>query len=327
MAAVEPGKIRNVAVVGHRGTGKTSLVEAMLFQSGAINRLGTVEQGHDHLRLGRGRAAPADVAGRLALPLRVAGPQDQPDRRPGRPGLRRRHDRCTARGRGRARRRRAPSWASRCRRRASGSAPTSSTCHASSSSTCSTASGPTSTARSSSSATHLSERCVAVNLPIGSEHELTGIVDVLHLKAYTSPEGEREGAPTEIPAEMADTVAEYREKLLDAVVETDEVADGALPRGRGARRPRRSRTRSRTRSRAASCSRSPAASRRRTSARPRCSTCWSRASPRRRSARPRSTSTAPAPRRSSSRPSPTRSRAGSTSSASSPGRSPPTRRS
>ena len=41
--AVEPGKIRNVAVVGHRGTGKTSLVEAMLYQSGATNRLGTVE--------------------------------------------------------------------------------------------------------------------------------------------------------------------------------------------------------------------------------------------------------------------------------------------
>ena len=45
MAAVEPGKIRNVAVVGHRGTGKTSLVEAMLFQSGAANRLGTIDQG------------------------------------------------------------------------------------------------------------------------------------------------------------------------------------------------------------------------------------------------------------------------------------------
>src|SRR5712692_7317924 len=41
----EPGKLRNVAIAGHRGTGKTSLVEAMLFQSGAVNRLGTVEQG------------------------------------------------------------------------------------------------------------------------------------------------------------------------------------------------------------------------------------------------------------------------------------------
>ncbi len=45
MPAVEPGKIRNVAVVGHRGTGKTSLVESMLFQAGAINRLGAIEQG------------------------------------------------------------------------------------------------------------------------------------------------------------------------------------------------------------------------------------------------------------------------------------------
>src|SRR5918997_3724698 len=44
MAAAEPSKIRNVAVIGHRGTGKTSLVEAMLFQAGATNRLGSVEQ-------------------------------------------------------------------------------------------------------------------------------------------------------------------------------------------------------------------------------------------------------------------------------------------
>ena len=42
--AHEPGKIRNVAVVGHRGTGKTSLVEAMLFQAGATNRFGTARR-------------------------------------------------------------------------------------------------------------------------------------------------------------------------------------------------------------------------------------------------------------------------------------------
>ena len=39
-------KIRNVVLLGHGGCGKTSLSEAMLFNSGAINRLGRVEDGN-----------------------------------------------------------------------------------------------------------------------------------------------------------------------------------------------------------------------------------------------------------------------------------------
>src|SRR5262249_17554051 len=68
----------------------------------------------------------------------------------------------------------------------------------------------------------LSAKCVAVHLPIGAEHELTGIVDVLHMCAYASPNGGKEGDAGAIPTEMAAAAAEYREKLLDAVVETDE---------------------------------------------------------------------------------------------------------
>jgi elongation factor G len=45
MANIDVDKIRNVAVIAHGGAGKTMLVEAMLFDSGSINRLGNVEDG------------------------------------------------------------------------------------------------------------------------------------------------------------------------------------------------------------------------------------------------------------------------------------------
>src|SRR5687768_496559 len=45
MKVYDAAAIRNVALVGHGGSGKTQLVSAMLFGSGAVNRLGRVDDG------------------------------------------------------------------------------------------------------------------------------------------------------------------------------------------------------------------------------------------------------------------------------------------
>ncbi len=46
MKPVDSESIRNVAVIGHGDAGKTSLVSALLFSAGAVNRLGRVEDGN-----------------------------------------------------------------------------------------------------------------------------------------------------------------------------------------------------------------------------------------------------------------------------------------
>ena len=46
MKEYTPDHIRNVALIGHGGAGKTSFAEAMLFSAGATNRLGKVSEGN-----------------------------------------------------------------------------------------------------------------------------------------------------------------------------------------------------------------------------------------------------------------------------------------
>ena len=46
MKAYDSDNIRNVALVGHQGSGKTILGEAMLYSAGVINRMGDIQAGN-----------------------------------------------------------------------------------------------------------------------------------------------------------------------------------------------------------------------------------------------------------------------------------------
>jgi len=69
---------------------------------------------------------------------------------------------------------------------------------------------------------------VATEIPIGAEHDLEGVVDLVDMKAYRQDSSERAGW-TEIPIPEAEAqlASEYREKLMDEVC---EVSDSLMER-------------------------------------------------------------------------------------------------
>src|SRR5438067_5432569 len=67
----------------------------------------------------------------------------------------------------------------------------------------------------------LSPRPFPLHLPIGSEQDFRGVVDLLHLKAYVSqPDGK--GGEVPIPEDMTKLVEEYRGQLIEAAAESDD---------------------------------------------------------------------------------------------------------
>ncbi|HLK84116.1 MAG TPA: elongation factor G [Xanthobacteraceae bacterium] len=80
----------------------------------------------------------------------------------------------------------------------------------------------------------LGAKPIAIQLPIGAESQFKGIVDLVRMVGVVWEE-EGLGAKyhdTEIPAEMADQVREYRERLIEAAVELDDDAMAAYLDGR-----------------------------------------------------------------------------------------------
>ncbi|WP_017315324.1 elongation factor G [Mastigocladopsis repens] len=69
----------------------------------------------------------------------------------------------------------------------------------------------------------LRTNAIAIQLPIGSESDFKGIVDLVKMCAYmyTNDQG-TDIQETEIPEDMRSQVEEYRTKLIEAVAETDD---------------------------------------------------------------------------------------------------------
>ena len=215
-------RIRNVALIGHRGSGKTSLHEAMLFEAGAVNRLGSVEDGStisDHEPDERRRehsinacvscfqhadreinlidtpgdpSFVADVAAALRVADSavvvvngVAGVEVQTERL---------WQRADAEGLARLvfvnmlDRERADFFLAL--------------------DSLKDAFGP---------------HVVATEIPIGGEHEMRGVVDLIDMEAFVYEGSGRAGAErTPIPDGLRPRAEEYREKLMDEVAENSD---------------------------------------------------------------------------------------------------------
>jgi len=213
-------RIRNVALVGHRGSGKTSLHEALLFEAGAITRLGTVADGTtvsdaDEDEKARGMSISASLASFQWRDVKVNLIDT-----PGEPSF-------VADALGALR-----------------------VCESAVFVVNAVMGVEVSTQRLWQRASELGvarliyvnmldrERAdffrtleslkaafgphvVATEIPIGSEHEIRGVIDLVDMKAYEY-DGSEHGNEIPIPDDLAERAQEYREKLMDEVAENSE---------------------------------------------------------------------------------------------------------
>jgi len=66
---------------------------------------------------------------------------------------------------------------------------------------------------------------VPIQLPIGREENFSGVIDLLKMKAYyfqSNPDGKNQVEEKEIPEDLKEKAAEYRQKMVEAVAEFDD---------------------------------------------------------------------------------------------------------
>ncbi|MBV9683347.1 MAG: elongation factor G, partial [Solirubrobacterales bacterium] len=215
-------RIRNVALVGHRGSGKTSLHEALLFQAGTINRMGSVVDGATV-----SDADPDEKARQMSITAAMSTFEWQERKvnlidTPGDPSF-------IADALGALRVCESAIFvingvmgvevhASRLWQRAA----------------------ELDLARLifvnmldreradffrtlDSLKSAFGPHVVATEIPIGSEHEISGVIDLVDMKAHEYDGAGRENSrEIPIPDELADQAQEYREKLMDEVAENSD---------------------------------------------------------------------------------------------------------
>jgi elongation factor G len=210
-------QIRNVVLLSHQGAGKTSLTESMLFHSGAIQRLGSVEDGtatsdYDPLEMERHMGINLSL-----LPFEWQGMKLNLIDTPGyadfmgevRSGLRVTEGAivviCAASGVevgteqmwGDAEKANLPRliFVNKMDR-----------------------DNADFFATLEGIQTKLSPRCLPLQLPIGSQSDFQGIVDLVTMKAYIGATSQE----AEIPSTLQEQAEASREKLVEAVVEIDD---------------------------------------------------------------------------------------------------------